>query len=268
VVVEMLKSFSKEGVLVFKGGNEINGRVLYWVNFYMYENLMIDSGCIYNASELKNFLAKGRLNPSALLITHYHEDHIGAASSLKIPVYAGEKTVPLIKNPPEIPEYRKIVWGQPKQVPARVMDEKIRFPEIGIEVLKIETPGHSPDHTCFLIDDKLFMGDLMGSKRQSISMREENYLEVIESLKKILKLDFSLALGGAIIATREEVTEYLEYLLELKEKVNGLYSSGASLEEIVEKLFGAPSQRILLMELVSGKEWARENFIRSLIEIR
>jgi glyoxylase-like metal-dependent hydrolase (beta-lactamase superfamily II) len=264
----MLKSFPKEDVLVFKGGNEINGKVLYWVNFYIYENLLIDSGCIYNASELKEFLKKKFPNLSALLITHYHEDHVGAASSLKIPVYAGEKTVPLIEAPPEIPEYRKIVWGQPKPVSAKIIGERTRFSDTGIEVLKIDSPGHSFDHVCYLIDDKLFMGDLMGAKRQTISMREEKYLEVIESLKKILRFDFSLALGGAIIATKEGLKEYLEYLLDLKEKVNELYSSGVSVEEIVERLFGAPSEKVLLMELVSGKEWARENLVRSLIEIK
>ena len=258
----MLKNSPHDDVLMVKCGHEINGKVLYWVNLYIYRNIMIDSGCMNTAGELKSFLSEKGLHPQALLITHYHEDHIGGASILKLPVYASKKTVPLLENPPDLPSYRKMVWGQPQSFSAKAFDE-IELKDIKV----IETPGHSFDHVCFLIDNKLFMGDLVGSKRPIICMREENYLEVIESLKKVLKLDFSYAYGGALILSKEEVEENLEYLLELKEKVNELYSSGAKVEEIVERLFGNPPQKVLLMENVSGKEWARENLIRSLIEV-
>ncbi|MBO8183595.1 MAG: MBL fold metallo-hydrolase [Archaeoglobus sp.] len=261
----MFKSFQHDDVFVVSCGNKIGGKVLYWANLYFYRNIMVDSGCSHTAKELRSFLLERNLKPEALLITHYHEDHIGGASVLELPVYAGEKTIPLLENPPEIPDYRKIVWGQPEGVSAKTIEGRMNFGEV--EVLTIETPGHSFDHVCFLIDDKLFMGDLVGSRKPIICMREENYLEVIQSLEKILKLDFRYAYGGALILSKEEVEENLRYLLELKAKVNELYSSGLEVEEIVERLFGKPPQKVLLMENVSGKEWARENLVRSLIEL-
>ena len=257
----MLNSSFHDEVLAVKVGHEINGKVLYWVNLFLYRDIMIDSGCPHTAMELRDFISKSDLKPSSILITHYHEDHVGGAHILNKPIYASKKTTPLLENPPDLPDYRKMVWGQPQSFSARAFDE-MELKDVKV----IETPGHSFDHVCFLIDDKLFMGDLVGSKKPIICMREENYLEVIESLKKILKLDFSYAYGGALILSKEEVRENLEYLLELKEKVNELYSSGAKVEEIVKSLFAKPPQKVLLMEAVSEKEWARENLIRSLIE--
>lgn len=58
----------------------------------------------------------------AILLTHSHEDHVGGAylyNEAGFQVYAPEKSIKMLKNPPSIPEYRKLVWGQPKPVNAK-----------------------------------------------------------------------------------------------------------------------------------------------------
>ncbi|MEM1578463.1 MAG: MBL fold metallo-hydrolase [Archaeoglobaceae archaeon] len=259
----MLLPSEHEGVKVVKCGHEIGGRVLYWVYFYSYADFLFDSGCPHTAKEVySNFCDK-----KAVFITHYHEDHIGGAIELQnsTKIYAPEKSLEILRNPPEIPDYRKIVWGQPKAVNAKKLENTMKIGEIEVEV--IQTPGHSFDHVSFLIDKKLFCGDLVIARGQMVCMREERLLETIKSIEKVMGYDFDFAYAGVGVVSREGVEDYLLYLKELKKKANELHNAGKSVEEIVKYLFPNPTEKALMMELVSDKEWARENIVKSLLNL-
>ncbi|MCS7139597.1 MAG: MBL fold metallo-hydrolase [Candidatus Nezhaarchaeota archaeon] len=247
------------GVIAYKSGTLVGDRVPYWAHFYKFKQALFDCGCPNVASEIVESVGE----VSAVFITHYHEDHIGAAFRYDR-VYAPEKSLNILRNPPEIPQYRKIVWGQPKPFNAI----PVRDGDVVLGVKVIETPGHSFDHVCYLIDNYLFSGDLIQSSRQMVVMREENCLQIIDSLRKILKFNWSYAFGGTGIYSREDAEKYLEYLETLRERVNELYSKGKSIEEIVNIVFPSPPPIVMLMEMVSEKEWARENMVRSLINDR
>ena len=135
--------------------------------------------------------------------------------------------------------------------------------EFTIEI--VETPGHSFDHVSFIIDNYVFFGDLVISPRQIVAMRGENMVWTIDSLEKILKYDFELAFGGVGVYTRGDVEEYLNYLRNLKKKMDNLYSKGFSIEGIVKSIFPHPSQKALLMEEFSGGEWSRINMVKALL---
>jgi glyoxylase-like metal-dependent hydrolase (beta-lactamase superfamily II) len=120
-----------------------------------------------------------------------------------------------------------VVWGQPLPVIAEPLQDRIFVGGEEIEV--IETPGHSFDHVSFLIDKKLFCGDLVISRGQVVCMREERLLETIKSIEKVLNLDFDFAYTGVGVASRDAVEDYLEYLLELRERAEKLYWEGKSI---------------------------------------
>ena len=66
----MIKVEEVDDVLAIKCGSEVNGRVLYWTTLYYYKNLVIDTGCLHTAHELKDFFHSKAVK--AILITHYH----------------------------------------------------------------------------------------------------------------------------------------------------------------------------------------------------
>jgi len=134
-----------------------------------------------------------------------------------------------------------------------------------VVVEAIETPGHSFDHVSFLIDGRLFTGDLIGSRKVLVAMRGENYREIIDSVKRVLSLDFEKAYGGHVVLTREEIEEFLDYLLELKSGVEELHREGKTPEEIVDILLASVPEKVLLMEKVSDMEWSRLNLVSSLL---
>ncbi len=247
-----------------KVGTEIQGRVMYWVFLYYYRKLLFDTGCFNTAREVYEHFKNKKIK--AVFITHYHEDHIGAVNLFKekADVYAPPDSLEVLKNPPEIPKYRKMVWGQPEKIDrVKVAEELMKFDDV--EVKMIKTPGHSFDHVSYIVDDKLFCGDLVINTAQIVCMREENLLETIKSIERVLKYDFIHAYTGVGIASRRDVVEYLNYLKDLKARAEELYAAGRSIDEIVNVAFPNPSKKAILMEFVSEKEWSRENMIKSLL---
>ncbi len=237
----------------------MHGQVLAWTHFYKLNNLLFDCGCPNVADEVAKAVGEVR----KILITHYHEDHVGAAALLRAEKYAPDKSLDLLKKPPDIPAYRKVVWGQPLPLDANPVSE---LRDRDIEV--IETPGHSFDHVSYLVDDKLFCGDLVINTKQMVTMREEDCLQTIESLKRVLMYDFKYAFTGVGVSSRDGVEAYLDYLIGLKRRAEELYREGKGVEEIVEALFPSPPPRVLFIERVSEKEWARENMVRSLLGLK
>jgi glyoxylase-like metal-dependent hydrolase (beta-lactamase superfamily II) len=135
----------------------------------------------------------------------------------------------------------------------------------GLELLTFNTPGHSSDHVSFLAEDKLFMGDLVASLSPVIIMKQEDYIDLISSIKNVLKLNFKVAYGGHGIWEKDEVKEAFNAVLRLKKAVESLHQKGLSSTQIVNKLFSNVSQKVLLMENLSEFEWSRKNLVESLL---
>ncbi len=251
-------------VVVYRCGTLINGEVFTWAYFYKLGNILFDSGCPNTARETVEEVG----NVGIALITHHHEDHIGAAPLLSktAKIHAPCKSIELLENPPEIPGYRKIVWGQPEPFKPLPVPDRLEINSLTIEV--VETPGHSFDHVSYLVGDIAFVGDLVNRPKQIVSLKGENMIETIHSLEKLLCYDIKWAYGGTGVYTRAEVEEYLEYLENLKERAEHLYKQGMGIEEIAGKLFPNPPRKSILFEQYSGGEWSRTNLVKSLLGIR
>jgi glyoxylase-like metal-dependent hydrolase (beta-lactamase superfamily II) len=248
-------------------GKEYNGEPYYWTTFYYYEGLLLDTGCPHAAEESVNFIKDMKFNVEAVLITHYHEDHCGGARLFKerfgVDVFAPRESLQILADPPEIPAYRQAVWGQPKPVNANPIEKKMKFNQA--MVTTFETPGHSFDHVSFLTENVFFIGDLVTNLAPVIVKREEDYIDLIESLKMVANLDFEIAYGGHGFWDSSTIKKVLNNILELKETVCGLYSKGLGTEQIVERMFSNVPQKVLLMEEMSEYEWSRKNLVQSIL---
>jgi glyoxylase-like metal-dependent hydrolase (beta-lactamase superfamily II) len=91
----------------------------------------------------------------AILLTHAHNDHIGAAREVADTVGA-----PIYLNPEDL-----VLWEQvyPDTQPDRELADGDVFEVAGVKLEAIHTPGHSPGSTCFYLESEgtVFTGDTL-----------------------------------------------------------------------------------------------------------
>jgi glyoxylase-like metal-dependent hydrolase (beta-lactamase superfamily II) len=120
----------------------------------------------------------GGERPKALLLTHIHFDHAGAAGALvrrwpDLDVYVHERGAPHMANPEKLvasaarlyggEEGLRETWGEVVPVP----EERMTILSGGESVLGFDvqyTPGHASHHVCFFHRDSgvAFVGDMAG----------------------------------------------------------------------------------------------------------
>lgn len=108
-------------------------------------------------------------NPTCILITHGHLDHIGALAelkeTLKISVAAHQSDSGRLPLTPEM---------------LLRDDDIIAFGKLAISVL--HTPGHTPGSLCFLINSHLFSGDTIFPGGPGRTNTPEDFGQILGSL--------------------------------------------------------------------------------------
>ena len=148
------------------------------------EAIIIDPGD--EGKSLVSYLKGLNVKLQYILLTHGHLDHIGAVDDLReefnIPAYISEADMKYI-------ERRKVAFGQMKRADFFLKEgDDLSFGNLPIKI--IETPGHSKGSLSYLIDNVLYVGDVLfqGSiGRTDLPGGEFN--ELISSIKdKLMKL--------------------------------------------------------------------------------
>ena len=234
------------------------------VCLYIADGVLIDAGPSNILKETRRLLEKEKIRCAA--ITHVHEDHTGAAAwiknNLKVPVYLHKNSIAEASKKSDIPLYRRITWGNRDGFAADPMPLLIRTAKYRFDV--IDAPGHHRDHVVFHEKNMgwLFTGDLYVSRRQAVAFKDENINDAINSIEKILHLDFETIFcghSGIHKDGRGKLKTKLDYFLEFREKVVRLRDNGLSPEEINRKLF--PGRN--LWETISRGEWSSMNMVRT-----
>jgi len=238
------------------------------LNIYVYvmDGLLVDTGPSRFVADYINFF---RAQPiEQVVLTHFHEDHSGNAPWLDkqgIPVYIHHVSVPLCLESARLPLYRRLFWGKRGPFKAQPLGDTLQTPRKKWRVL--EVPGHSFDHIALYDSSEgaLYTGDLFVAPKTKIIMRFENIHQIIRSLRVLLQYDFSTVYcghAGVVENGRELVAQKLEHLEALKEEVLELHRQGMSIGAIIKKKYPKTAP----LTYISGKEWASEHIIRSIIK--
>lgn len=148
------------------------------------EAIIIDPGD--EGKSLVSYIKGLNVKLQYILLTHGHLDHVGAVDDLReefnIPAYISEADMKYI-------ERRKVAFGQMKRADFFLKEgDSLSFGNMPVKIF--ETPGHSKGSLCFLIDNVLYVGDVLfqGSiGRTDLPGGEFN--ELISSIKdKLMKL--------------------------------------------------------------------------------
>jgi len=236
------------------------------VYVFVADGMLVDTGPSKLARAFTVFFQSQAIDRAVL--THFHEDHSGNAPWLVkqgVPVYVHPAAVPVCEKPARLPLYRRLFWGRRDGFSPRALGEVLQAGDKAWQVL--EVPGHSFDHVALYDPERgaVFTGDLFVSPKTRIIMRPENIPQTMRSLRKLLQYDFRVVYcshAGVVEDGRELVARKLEYLENLRGEVLELHRQGWSIRAINKKFF----PKTLPLTYISGKEWASEHIIRSMIE--
>ena len=132
----------------------------------------------------------------------------------------------------------------------------------------IYTPGHSPDHICLYEPERgwLFSGDLFVGGRDRALSADADIWDVIQSLKRVVKLPLSKLFPGCSRVRENpaiEIQEKIDYLEEMGEEVLKLHRKGWRINAIVRALCSGP----MFIEVFTLGHFSRRNLIWSYLRV-
>jgi glyoxylase-like metal-dependent hydrolase (beta-lactamase superfamily II) len=142
----------------------------------------------------------------------------------------------------------------------RVLDEgdTIEGTEFGLEVL--HTPGHAPDHLCFLLEEErlLFTGDMVLGGTWSVINPSRGgdmavYLQQLARMERLRLSRLAPGHGEVIDEPKARIQEYVAHRNAREKQILGVLKRGpARVADIVETLYGGQE---LPEQLIDAAGW-------------
>lgn len=211
------------------------------VYFYHFDGIMIDTA----QSNMRKAVLRcvESIRPNRVLLTHHHEDHSGNAAPVR-ELYGAEilghpLTAEKMKRIRPILPYQHLIWGRSAPVTVQPVPEMI---ETGRHrLLPVHTPGHASDHVAYADQENgvLYSGDLFLGERIKFFRSDENIVQQIETLKKVLTLDVDMILcahNPVLKNGKERIAGKLDYLENIVGTVRRMIGKGYPVNEIIRSM--------------------------------
>lgn len=242
----------------------IAGRPVFWTSAYHWGNLLVDCGARTGREALMAFLADHPVTDA--LLTHGHEDHVGNAAPLEargVRLHAPAPAVASLRAATRVPFYRAATWGN--REPAHATPLAPHLTVDGKRFRVVHSPGHSDDHVLFYESETgwAFVGDAYMGKLRMVR-RGENVPQQIASLRLLQALapeKVFPAHGPILQRPATALSDVIEYLERLQERVHALHGRGMSVKAIRRELFGPQP----FLHYVSGGEFSADHLVASLL---
>ncbi|XP_015787743.1 endoribonuclease LACTB2 [Tetranychus urticae] len=203
--------------------------------------VLIDTGENNNKeyiSTLKDVLQKNQIKLSNIIITHWHDDHIGGLLSvLGLSNVPSNCKVLKFKNDANDITDSRLTYEYLKDQQTIEVDDKT--------TLRVfHTPGHTEDHAVLLLneDKTLFSGDCILGEGSAVfeDLRDYlNSLQIISSLKPDIIFPGH---GPAVAKPEEKILEYINHRLAREKQIldcigSAKSESGITIQEIVSIIY-------------------------------
>jgi len=175
--------------------------------------------------------SRGWTQPSRVILTHRHRDHLGGVAQLR-ERFRGLRVAKMRHKDAELPEPiddlrdGEIVHGE------------------GVTLRPVYTPGHASDHLCYYLveEEALFTGDvILGGSTTVIPSDDGDLLDYLDSLRRLLDLDLKRiypAHGPVIEDGPGKIREYIEHrLLRERQILEALGDGVETIPAIVKRIY-------------------------------
>jgi len=264
----MFKRSQKDDVRIFYMGYSPFSFLLYPVYAFLIEDTLIDTGTIRCHQPFIQSLLPMKIKK--IVNTHHHEDHVGNNADIQrmfdIPIYAHRLALPYLENPRliDLHLYQKVIWGRPKASRGTAIGKAVHAGRYTLEV--IHAPGHTEDHICLYepANKWLFTGDLFCGTNFLYLREDENYLKMLDSLKRLSALDVKTLfcnLKGVVENGKDALLKKIKRMEILCDHVFRLKNEGWSPQCIRLKVLGREDARYF----ITRGHYSKQNTIDSIL---
>ncbi|MCH2233966.1 MAG: MBL fold metallo-hydrolase [Crocinitomicaceae bacterium] len=260
--------FTYKEVLGLRFPTSLMGQSRAYSHIYYVDGLLIDTG---HPRKRKDVLkAVDGLPVKQIFITHHHEDHSGNIPELQrkfnCKVYSSTLCAQYMKDPPPLTFAQKLYWGIRGPYHDLIPLEGT-FKTENYEFQLIPIPGHAADMLALYEPNKrwLFSADLYINSRIGYYITTESIKEQIESINRILELDFDVMFcshNPQLTNGKVKLKEKLDFLEDFVKDVMKLSDKGHQPKEIFKLL---KLKELKTIKFLSSGELSKMNMVKSVL---